>query len=247
MLSIGKTAYLVGLTTKAIKHYEEIGLVQPAYVSPETGYRFYSQKEQQQLLRIKTLRNFGVSLSDILLEGDDKMETLLMNRKKEIENEINELQGKMEGIDYLLSKGEKEMETRIVESEGFTVRGYEVKGPVSEIPAEWDRLIKEINERSVVVEESFGVCLKMENDIIHYIAGLKSELTEGFPDTKEVVIPTGKFVVAKVEGGIPGIPATYDYIIQMDDIQLRDCYDFERYVHPVGATEDVIEIWMPIE
>src|SRR5690606_36950978 len=137
--------------------------------------------------------------------------------------------------------------TRIEVSEGFTVKGYEVMGPVSAIPAEWDRLIKEINENDVAAEESFGVCLKMENDIIHYIAGLKSELAEGFPDTKEVVIPAGKFVVAKVEGGIPGIPAAYDYIIQMDDIKLRDCYDFERYVHPAGGSEDVIEIWMPIE
>lgn len=247
MLSIGKTAHLVGLTAKAIKHYEEIGLIEPAYVSPESGYRFYSQKEQQQLVRIRTLRKFGVSLSDILREGDDQMERLLINRKKEIENEINELQGKMEGIDQLLTKGEKEMETRIEVSEGFTVKGYEVMGPVSAIPAEWDRLIKEINENDVAAEESFGVCLKMENDIIHYIAGLKSELAEGFPDTKEVVIPAGKFVVAKVEGGIPGIPAAYDYIIQMDDIKLRDCYDFERYVHPAGVSEDVIEIWMPIE
>ncbi|WP_432361968.1 GyrI-like domain-containing protein [Sporosarcina sp. UB5] len=139
------------------------------------------------------------------------------------------------------------METRIVKSEGFTVRGYQVKGPVSGIPAEWDRLIKEINEKDVAVEESFGVCLSMENDIIHYIAGLKEELTEGFPDTKEVVIPAGKFIVAKVEGGIPRIPATYDAIMQMEDIKLRDCYDFERYVHPDGVSDDVIEIWMPIE
>ena len=122
-----------------------------------------------------------------------------------------------------------------------------MQGPVSDIPAEWDRLIKEINENNVVVEESFGVCLNMENDIIHYIAGLKSELTLGFPDTKEVVIPAGKFVVAKVEGGIPGIPATYDYIIQMEGIQLRDCYDFERYVQQDGAADHIIEIWMPIE
>lgn len=247
MLTIGKTAYLVGVTTKAIKHYEEIGLVQPAYVNPESGYRFYSQKEQQQLVRIRTLREFGVSLSDILRVGDEQMETLLMNRKKEIEDEINELQGKMEGIDQLLSKGEKEMETRIVEGEGFTVRGYEVQGPVSEIPAEWDRLIKEINENNVIVEESFGVCLKMENDIIHYIAGLKTEFAGGFPDTKEVVIPAGKFVVATVEGGIPGIPATYDYIIQMEGIQLRDSYDFERYVQQDGDADHIIEIWMPIE
>ncbi|MDN4606460.1 GyrI-like domain-containing protein [Sporosarcina highlanderae] len=247
MLSIGKTAYLVGLTVKAIKHYEEIGLIQPAYVNPESGYRFYSQKEQQQLIRIRTMRSFGVSLSDILREGDEQMDRLLLHRKREIEQEINELQGKMEGIDQLLNKGENDMETRIVESERFTVKGYEVVGPVSAIPAEWDRLIKEINENDVVVEESFGVCLKMENDIIHYIAGLKSELTEGFPDTKEVIIPAGKFIVATVEGGIPGIPAAYDYIIQMEDIKLRDCYDFERYVHPAGVSEDVIEIWMPIE
>ncbi|MFD1205486.1 GyrI-like domain-containing protein [Sporosarcina contaminans] len=247
MLSIGKTAYLVGLTTKAIKHYEEIGLVRPAYVSPESGYRFYSQKEQQQLIRIRTLRNFGVSLSDILLEGDEQMESLLLKRKKEIADEIEELNGKMEGIDQLLNEGEKKMETRIVESEGFTVKGYEVKGPVSAIPAEWDRLNKVIHEEEVIAEESFGVCLSMENEMIHYIAGLKEDLTGSFPDTKEVTIPAGKFIVAKVEGGIPGIPATYDAIIQMEDIQLRDCFDFERYVHPVGATEDIIEIWMPIE
>lgn len=122
-----------------------------------------------------------------------------------------------------------------------------MKGPVSEIPAEWDTLISVIKERGVVVEESFGVCLSMEGDVIQYMAGLKSNLSESFPDTKEVTIPAGKFVVATVEGGIPGIPATYDAIIKMDGIRLRDCYDFERYVHPVGDVEDVIEIWMPIE
>lgn len=139
------------------------------------------------------------------------------------------------------------METRIVESEGFVVRGYEVKGPVADIPAKWDILNGDIREEGIVVEESFGVCLKMEGEIIHYIAGVKSELAQKLPGTDEVVIPAGRFVVATVEGGIPGIPATYDFIIQMKDIQLRECYDFERYVHPVGATEDIIEIWMPIE
>ncbi|MBD7983795.1 MerR family transcriptional regulator [Sporosarcina sp. Sa2YVA2] len=247
MLSIGKTARLVGITVKAVKHYEEIGLVYPAYVNPESGYRYYSQQEQQQLVRIKTLRKFGVSLAAILREGDEQMGLLLLNRRREIESEINDLQEAKQAIERLLSKGEKQMETRIVESAGFVVRGYEVKGPVSDIPAKWDILNGDIREERIVVEESFGVCLKMEGEIIHYIAGLKSELAQQLPGTDEVVIPAGKFVVAKVEGGIPGIPAAYDFIIQMKDIQLRECYDFERYVHPAGSTEDIIEIWMPIE
>lgn len=247
MLSIGKTARLIGVTVKAIKHYEEIGLVHPAFVNPDSGYRYYSQQEQQQLVRIKTLRNFGVSLATILQEGDEQMELLLLNRRREIESEINDLQGAMQAIERLLSKGEKQMETRIVESEGFVVRGYEVKGPVADIPAKWDILNGDIREEGIVVEESFGVCLKMEEGIIHYIAGLKSDLAQQLPGTDEVIIPAGKFVVARVEGGIPGIPAAYDFIIQMKDIQLRECYDFERYVHPAGSTEDIIEIWMPIE
>ena len=63
------------------------------------------------------------------------------------------------------------METRIVEVQEFKVKGYEMKGPVSEIPAEWDKLISEIKEKGVVVEESFGVCLSMKGDEIHYVAG----------------------------------------------------------------------------
>ncbi|MFJ7935102.1 GyrI-like domain-containing protein [Sporosarcina sp. NPDC096371] len=247
MLSIGKTAHLVGITVKAIKHYEEIGLIKPAFVNQETGYRFYSKIEQQQLVRIRTLRRFGVSLSDILAEGDERMESLLVKRRQQIEIEMDDLCQTVEAIECYLNKGEIHMETRIVEIEEMTVKGYGLVGPVAQIPAEWEKLNAEIANKGVVVEESFGVCLKMEGEEIHYIAGIQSPLAEGFANTEEVVIPAGKFVVATVEGGIPGIPATYDAILKMEDIQLRECYDFERYVHPVGATEDVIEIWMPIE
>ncbi|WP_318616072.1 MerR family transcriptional regulator [Sporosarcina sp. YIM B06819] len=246
MLSIGKTARLVGVTVKAIKHYEEMGLIKPAFINQETGYRFYSQMEQQQLVRIKTLRRFGVSLSAILAEGDGQMESLLVKRRQQIELEMEGLSQTMEAIESYLNKGESYMETRIVEMEEMTVKGYGLIGPVAQIPAEWEKLNVEIANKGVVVEESFGVCLKMEGEEIHYIAGIQSNLAEGFPNTQEVVIPSGKFIVATVEGGIPGIPATYDAIIKMKDIQLRECYDFERYVYPAGATEDVIEIWMPI-
>lgn len=139
------------------------------------------------------------------------------------------------------------METRIVEIEEMTVVGYGLVGPVSDIPGKWEILNTEIANKGVVAEESFGVCLSMEGEEIHYIAGIKSNLAEGFHNTKQVTIPAGKFIVAKVEGGIPGIPATYDAIIKMEDIQLRECYDFERYVHPGGTVDHDIEIWMPIK
>ena len=42
LLAIGQFARLTGLTVRAVRHYGELGLLQPAYVDPETGYRFFA-------------------------------------------------------------------------------------------------------------------------------------------------------------------------------------------------------------
>lgn len=102
------------------------------------------------------------------------------------------------------------METRIEHVEQFTVKGYGVNGPVTEIPKLWDKLNESIEEKGAKPEESFGITLGMENGFFHYLAGIKSELAEGFTDTKELLIPSGKFIVAKVEGGVEAIPAAFD-------------------------------------
>jgi DNA-binding transcriptional MerR regulator len=39
MLSIGRFARLTGLTVKALRHYDELGLLRPAHVDGWTGYR----------------------------------------------------------------------------------------------------------------------------------------------------------------------------------------------------------------
>jgi DNA-binding transcriptional MerR regulator len=39
MLSIGEFARLGAVSVRTLRHYEEIGLLLPAQVNPETGYR----------------------------------------------------------------------------------------------------------------------------------------------------------------------------------------------------------------
>ena len=39
LLPIGRFARVSGLTVKALRHYDEIGLFEPAYVDEESGYR----------------------------------------------------------------------------------------------------------------------------------------------------------------------------------------------------------------
>ncbi|MFS0689689.1 GyrI-like domain-containing protein [Sporosarcina sp. 179-K 8C2 HS] len=139
------------------------------------------------------------------------------------------------------------METRIEQVEQFTVKGYEMNGPVTDIPKLWDELNHIIEKKGAQPEESFGITLGMGNGNFHYLAGIKSESAEGFTDTKELLIPSGKFIVAKVEGGVEAIPAAFDALLRNPNVKLRHSYGFERYIHPAGSTEFETEVWVAIE
>ncbi|MBO0587798.1 GyrI-like domain-containing protein [Sporosarcina sp. E16_8] len=139
------------------------------------------------------------------------------------------------------------METRIVEVEEFKVKGVGMIGPLSEIPGKWDVLNKELAEKGIVTEESFGLCLAMKDGEIHYIAGIKSNLAEGLENIEEAVVPAGKFIVAKVQGGVHAIQTAFTVLMETDGIQLRNCFSFERYIHPKGSDGFEIEVWLAIE
>src|SRR5258706_8933599 len=73
LLRIQEVAAEVGATTRAIRYYEEIGLLQPAARS-EGDYRLYDQSDLERIRHIRELRDSaGFSLAEIgqLLEDED--------------------------------------------------------------------------------------------------------------------------------------------------------------------------------
>jgi DNA-binding transcriptional MerR regulator len=72
-MQIGRFAHLTGLTVKALRHYDEIGLLRPAAVDPDTGYRTYAPEQAERAETIRMLRQLEVPLDEIatLLASDD--------------------------------------------------------------------------------------------------------------------------------------------------------------------------------
>jgi DNA-binding transcriptional MerR regulator len=72
-MQIGRFARLTGLTVKALRHYDEIGLLRPAAVDPDTGYRTYGPEQVERAETIRLLRRLEVPLDEIasLLASDD--------------------------------------------------------------------------------------------------------------------------------------------------------------------------------
>src|SRR5262249_57215808 len=73
LLSIGRFAQLTGLTAKALRHYDELGLLRPSHVDEETAYRWYSLAQTHDAVAIRRLRAFELPLEEIaeVLHGGD--------------------------------------------------------------------------------------------------------------------------------------------------------------------------------
>ncbi|NJD26742.1 MAG: MerR family transcriptional regulator [Chloroflexi bacterium] len=72
-LSIGRFGRLAGLSIGALRHYDELGLLHPVQVDPETGYRRYAREQLEAARAIARLRDLEVPLEEIreLLGTDD--------------------------------------------------------------------------------------------------------------------------------------------------------------------------------
>lgn len=64
-IRIGEMARLFGMNVRTLRYYDQMGLLRPIRVDPDTGYRYYSVEQFEQLNTIRYLRTQGVGLEDI--------------------------------------------------------------------------------------------------------------------------------------------------------------------------------------
>lgn len=65
LLSIGGFALVSGLSITALRYYDEVGVLKPAFVDPITGYRRYRFEQTYQARLIGLLRRVDLSIDDI--------------------------------------------------------------------------------------------------------------------------------------------------------------------------------------
>lgn len=93
--SIGRMAELNGISERALRIYHEKGILKPARIDQETGYRYYSCEQSATIDMIHHLRSLDFSLDDIahLVHQRDRSlwETSLRERIDDVQEEIDRL------------------------------------------------------------------------------------------------------------------------------------------------------------
>jgi MerR family transcriptional regulator, thiopeptide resistance regulator len=81
--SIAQVAQMSGVTARTLRHYDDVGLLKPAYVGAN-GYRYYEEPELLRLQQILVLRELGLGLADIADAVDSEPDTLAALRRQHI-------------------------------------------------------------------------------------------------------------------------------------------------------------------
>jgi len=106
VFSIGEFARLGGVSVRTLRHYDEIGLLRPATVDPDTGYRGYSAAQLGQINRIIALKEVGLSLAQVrrLLDGVTlgELRGMLLLRRAQLEHELDQHTNQLLGVEARL-------------------------------------------------------------------------------------------------------------------------------------------------
>ena len=189
------------VTVKALRHYDEIGLLKPALVNADTGYRLYSEGQIPQMLLINKLKYYGFSLSDIraiLLDGGDITPQLKKQRdalKASIAKTaeiISELNGHIENLERTgdVMGYQNNYKVEIVNTEDLHVIACRQNMSVDEYGKYYGVLYKRVSDENIVLD---GTCLAMYHD------------REFDPENSDIELALGVADKTKADKIIPGM------------------------------------------
>ena len=65
MLKIGDFSKLSKISIYMLRHYDKLGLLVPAHIDEDSGYRYYEEKQLTIANRIQALKAMGLGLNEI--------------------------------------------------------------------------------------------------------------------------------------------------------------------------------------
>ena len=113
MMKIGEFAKISGLPVKTLRFYDQAGLLPPAYIDGQSGYRYYTGDQLLTVKRILAYKEQGFTLDQIrvLLDDISRNEALerLRSKQSELVRTIETAQRQLEEVSGSIRRMEEDM------------------------------------------------------------------------------------------------------------------------------------------
>ncbi len=100
---IGDFAKLLNTSVRTLRYYNSLGLLIPVEIDVFTGYRYYDDKQINDFNKIKLLQEAGFSLEEIKKYQGLLTNEIMLEKKKELLKETQNINEKIKKIDCLRS------------------------------------------------------------------------------------------------------------------------------------------------
>lgn len=191
MFSIGMFSKINKVTTKTLRYYEEMGLLEPEYIDKFTRYRYYTTNQIPKLHKIINLKQMGLSLNEIkeVINNPSEAEEILISKEREVMNVIKNQQYRLLKLRSYLGnlKGEENMKDIIIKelpkvkiaSMRKIIKNYEELFQIST-----DMVSKEMKRLGCVYAEP-NYCFNVYHDGEYKESNIDVEICEAVTELKK--------------------------------------------------------------
>ncbi|ENK1244368.1 MerR family transcriptional regulator [Clostridium sporogenes] len=124
MYTIGQLALILKVSTRTLRHYDDISLLKPYSINKQNGYRYYEQEQLGLAKNIIKLKEYGLSLEEIkeiIANSDINNYEIIKKRLNIIENEISKLTEMRNNLCNILK------ENKVIKRDEFNYKIHEVE------------------------------------------------------------------------------------------------------------------------
>lgn len=206
LFSIGDVASIKGITIKALRFYDRIGLLKPHYVNPENQYRYYHVKQFIYIDIIKASRALEISPQTLIpyFQKQDTAGTvkLLSEHKQKAQEKIKWLQSTIQAIEHFEASVEHAQssdsaeEVRIVQLDEryiYTLP-FEQRCAEEEYLIDYSRLGSEISRLEILNMYDEGILYSRNEAGEYYPDQIFTTISQSIDSENCLTIPSGKYI-----------------------------------------------------
>lgn len=202
---IGEVSKSKGITVKALRFYDEIGLLKPHLIDPESGYRYYHPDQMLPIDIIKAARSLEISPNQLIPFFEKKdtagLMALLLEHREKTEERLNRLRNVVAGTERICENyrqaGEASARSdvyrrHIPDLHALSTPWVECNDPQDYLSA-YAELDRRVDELGLIATHEAGVLFAIrEHTTVPDF--LFTTVAHSFPGNDYLLIPGGEYV-----------------------------------------------------
>jgi DNA-binding transcriptional MerR regulator len=147
-LSIGEFSRITHLSIKTLRRYHEAGLLEPGYVDPQSGYRYYSLGQVPTAQVIQRFRELGMPVREVgelvAVTDPDARAALIGQHLERLETQLDQTRAAVISLRRLLQPSPAPIEVRHRRTEAITVAAVRDVVDLADVLSWFDNAMAEL-------------------------------------------------------------------------------------------------------